>query len=99
MHSFINPFFSPHFFFPPSVCLYNTSTQLQVAQNTKGEADFANFDAFGNTSGSTGGFPSAPQAPFQPPNTGRASWFYWTNNTTKSIRQRNRFALCTQADM
>lgn len=41
-----------------------------MAQNTKGEADFANFDAFGNTSGSTGGFPSAPQAPFQPPNTG-----------------------------
>uniref|UniRef100_A0A3P8NTN4 Arf-GAP domain-containing protein n=1 Tax=Astatotilapia calliptera TaxID=8154 RepID=A0A3P8NTN4_ASTCA len=40
-----------------------------MAQNTKGEADFANFDAFGNTSGSTGGFPSAPQAPFQPPNT------------------------------
>ncbi|XP_063349163.1 arf-GAP domain and FG repeat-containing protein 1a isoform X12 [Pelmatolapia mariae] len=44
-----------------------------MAQNTKGEADFANFDAFGNTSGSTGGFPSAPQAPFQPPNTGSAS--------------------------
>uniref|UniRef100_A0A3B4FRH7 Arf-GAP domain and FG repeat-containing protein 1-like n=1 Tax=Pundamilia nyererei TaxID=303518 RepID=A0A3B4FRH7_9CICH len=41
-----------------------------MAQNTKGETDFANFDAFGNTSGSTGGFPSAPQAPFQPPNTG-----------------------------
>ncbi|XP_035767520.1 arf-GAP domain and FG repeat-containing protein 1a isoform X4 [Neolamprologus brichardi] len=40
-----------------------------MAQNTKGEADFANFDAFGNTSGSTGGFSSAPQAPFQPPNT------------------------------
>uniref|UniRef100_A0A669AV09 ArfGAP with FG repeats 1a n=1 Tax=Oreochromis niloticus TaxID=8128 RepID=A0A669AV09_ORENI len=40
-----------------------------MAQNTKGEADFANFDAFGNTSGSTGGFPSASQAPFQPPNT------------------------------
>ncbi|CAI5694249.1 unnamed protein product [Oreochromis niloticus] len=44
-----------------------------MAQNTKGEADFANFDAFGNTSGSTGGFPSASQAPFQPPNTGSAS--------------------------
>ncbi|XP_006799955.1 arf-GAP domain and FG repeat-containing protein 1a isoform X7 [Neolamprologus brichardi] len=44
-----------------------------MAQNTKGEADFANFDAFGNTSGSTGGFSSAPQAPFQPPNTGSAS--------------------------
>ncbi|XP_019223178.1 arf-GAP domain and FG repeat-containing protein 1a isoform X6 [Oreochromis niloticus] len=44
-----------------------------MAQNTKGEADFANFDAFGNTSGSTGGFPSASQAPFQPPNTGSTS--------------------------
>nr|XP_024655270.1 arf-GAP domain and FG repeat-containing protein 1 isoform X7 [Maylandia zebra] len=52
------------------VALTHLKNMHTVAQNTKGEADFANFDAFGNTSGSTGGFPSAPQAPFQPPNTG-----------------------------
>ncbi|XP_055369699.1 arf-GAP domain and FG repeat-containing protein 1a isoform X8 [Betta splendens] len=40
-----------------------------TAQNTNTNADFANFDAFGSTSGSTSGFPSAPQATFQP-NTG-----------------------------
>uniref|UniRef100_A0AAQ6A793 Arf-GAP domain-containing protein n=1 Tax=Amphiprion ocellaris TaxID=80972 RepID=A0AAQ6A793_AMPOC len=40
-----------------------------TAQNANADADFANFDAFGSTSGSTGGFPSAPQAPFQPSNT------------------------------
>uniref|UniRef100_A0A3Q1ASW6 Arf-GAP domain-containing protein n=1 Tax=Amphiprion ocellaris TaxID=80972 RepID=A0A3Q1ASW6_AMPOC len=44
-----------------------------TAQNANADADFANFDAFGSTSGSTGGFPSAPQAPFQPSNTGSAS--------------------------
>ncbi|MBN3275967.1 AGFG1 protein, partial [Polyodon spathula] len=35
-------------------------------------ADFANFDAFGNSSalGNFGGFPTASQLPFQPPNTG-----------------------------
>lgn len=38
--------------------------------NIKGEAAFADFDTFGNSSGSTGGFPAAPQAPFQPSNTG-----------------------------
>ncbi|KAM9732959.1 arf-GAP domain and FG repeat-containing protein 1a isoform 2-T2 [Menidia menidia] len=38
-----------------------------TAQNANADADFANFDAFGSTSGSTGGFPSAPQAAFQPP--------------------------------
>ncbi|XP_041125971.1 arf-GAP domain and FG repeat-containing protein 1-like isoform X2 [Polyodon spathula] len=34
-------------------------------------ADFANFDAFGNSSalGNFGGFPTASQLPFQPPNT------------------------------
>ncbi|XP_029028249.1 arf-GAP domain and FG repeat-containing protein 1a isoform X2 [Betta splendens] len=37
-----------------------------TAQNTNTNADFANFDAFGSTSGSTSGFPSAPQATFQP---------------------------------
>ncbi|XP_039453960.1 arf-GAP domain and FG repeat-containing protein 1a isoform X1 [Oreochromis aureus] len=51
------------------VALTHLTNMRTVAQNTKGEADFANFDAFGNTSGSTGGFPSASQAPFQPPNT------------------------------
>ncbi|XP_042342292.1 arf-GAP domain and FG repeat-containing protein 1a isoform X2 [Plectropomus leopardus] len=44
-----------------------------TTQNATANADFANFDAFGSTSGSTGGFPSAPQAPFQPSNTGSAS--------------------------
>ncbi|XP_029922738.1 arf-GAP domain and FG repeat-containing protein 1a isoform X2 [Myripristis murdjan] len=38
-------------------------------QNAKANADFANFDAFGSTSGSTGVFPTAPQAQFQPSNT------------------------------
>ncbi|XP_071353248.1 arf-GAP domain and FG repeat-containing protein 1a isoform X7 [Trachinotus anak] len=41
-----------------------------TTQNANANADFANFDAFGSTSGSTGGFPSAPQVPFQPSNTG-----------------------------
>ncbi|XP_029373956.1 arf-GAP domain and FG repeat-containing protein 1a isoform X2 [Echeneis naucrates] len=40
-----------------------------TTQNATTNADFANFDAFGSTSGSTGGFPSAPQVPFQPSNT------------------------------
>ncbi|XP_071353244.1 arf-GAP domain and FG repeat-containing protein 1a isoform X4 [Trachinotus anak] len=44
-----------------------------TTQNANANADFANFDAFGSTSGSTGGFPSAPQVPFQPSNTGSAS--------------------------
>uniref|UniRef100_A0A667WZH2 ArfGAP with FG repeats 1a n=1 Tax=Myripristis murdjan TaxID=586833 RepID=A0A667WZH2_9TELE len=44
-----------------------------TAQNAKANADFANFDAFGSTSGSTGVFPTAPQAQFQPSNTGSAS--------------------------
>ncbi|XP_070826549.1 arf-GAP domain and FG repeat-containing protein 1a isoform X2 [Chaetodon trifascialis] len=40
-----------------------------TTQNANANADFANFDAFGSTSASTGGFPSAPQAPFHPSNT------------------------------
>uniref|UniRef100_A0A8C4DIK9 ArfGAP with FG repeats 1a n=1 Tax=Dicentrarchus labrax TaxID=13489 RepID=A0A8C4DIK9_DICLA len=44
-----------------------------TAQNANANADFANFDAFGSTSASTGGFPSAPQAPFHPSNSGSAS--------------------------
>nr|XP_020456109.1 arf-GAP domain and FG repeat-containing protein 1 [Monopterus albus] len=40
-----------------------------MAQTANANADFANFDAFGSTSGPTGGFPSAPQATFQPSNT------------------------------
>uniref|UniRef100_UPI0037E7CC82 arf-GAP domain and FG repeat-containing protein 1a isoform X2 n=1 Tax=Semicossyphus pulcher TaxID=241346 RepID=UPI0037E7CC82 len=44
-----------------------------TTQNANANADFANFDAFGSTSGSTGGFPSAPQAPFHPSNTGSTS--------------------------
>ncbi|XP_035479005.1 arf-GAP domain and FG repeat-containing protein 1a isoform X4 [Scophthalmus maximus] len=39
-----------------------------TAQNANANADFANFDAFGSTSASSGGFPAAPQAPFQPSN-------------------------------
>ncbi|KAG7480375.1 arf-GAP domain and FG repeat-containing 1 isoform X6 [Solea senegalensis] len=41
-----------------------------TTQNANANADFANFDAFGSTSGSSGGFSSAPQAPFQLSNTG-----------------------------
>uniref|UniRef100_A0A7N6AP57 Arf-GAP domain-containing protein n=1 Tax=Anabas testudineus TaxID=64144 RepID=A0A7N6AP57_ANATE len=44
-----------------------------TAQNTNTNADFANFDAFGSTSGSTSGFHSAPQASFHLSNTGSAS--------------------------
>ncbi|AWO99193.1 putative arf-GAP domain and FG repeat-containing protein 1 isoform 4 [Scophthalmus maximus] len=44
-----------------------------TAQNANANADFANFDAFGSTSASSGGFPAAPQAPFQPSNAGSAS--------------------------
>ncbi|XP_033953324.1 arf-GAP domain and FG repeat-containing protein 1a isoform X2 [Pseudochaenichthys georgianus] len=40
-----------------------------TAQSANANANFANFDAFGSTSGSSGGFPSAPQAQFQPSNT------------------------------
>ncbi|XP_019347284.1 arf-GAP domain and FG repeat-containing protein 1 isoform X6 [Alligator mississippiensis] len=42
-----------------------------TAQNSA-NAGFANFDAFGQSSGSSnfGGFPTASQSPFQPPNTG-----------------------------
>ncbi|XP_015217168.1 arf-GAP domain and FG repeat-containing protein 1a isoform X9 [Lepisosteus oculatus] len=45
-----------------------------TAQNNA-NADFANFDAFGNNSasGNFGGFPTASQPPFQPPNTGAAA--------------------------
>ncbi|XP_037317396.2 arf-GAP domain and FG repeat-containing protein 1a isoform X3 [Pungitius pungitius] len=45
----------------------------KTAQSANANADFANFDAFGSTSGSTGGFPSAPQAPVHPSSTGSAS--------------------------
>ncbi|KAM9853026.1 arf-GAP domain and FG repeat-containing protein 1a isoform 2-T2 [Aulostomus maculatus] len=44
-----------------------------TTQNANANADFANFDAFGSTPGSTGGFPPTPQAPFQPSNTGSTS--------------------------
>ncbi|XP_062242059.1 arf-GAP domain and FG repeat-containing protein 1a isoform X3 [Platichthys flesus] len=49
---------------------FNSHTK---AQNANANVDFANFDAFGSTSATSGGFPSAPQAPFQPSNTGSAS--------------------------
>lgn len=60
-------------FFCSSARLILIPTPPPAAQNANANADFANFDAFGSTSGSTGGFPSAPQAPFHPSNTGRAS--------------------------
>uniref|UniRef100_A0A8D3BK40 ArfGAP with FG repeats 1a n=1 Tax=Scophthalmus maximus TaxID=52904 RepID=A0A8D3BK40_SCOMX len=50
-----------------------------ATQNANANADFANFDAFGSTSASSGGFPAAPQAPFQPSNAGRSNSLHWTN--------------------
>uniref|UniRef100_A0A3P9PWR3 ArfGAP with FG repeats 1a n=1 Tax=Poecilia reticulata TaxID=8081 RepID=A0A3P9PWR3_POERE len=44
---------------------FNSHTTPAAAQNVSAGAGFANFDAFGNT--------PAPQASFQPPNTGSAS--------------------------
>lgn len=76
-----HPLFSSHCLFCSSDCLNLILTPPPAAQNANANADFANFDAFGSTSGSTGGFPSAPQAPFQPSNTGRASSLCWTNST------------------
>ncbi|KAM4565736.1 arf-GAP domain and FG repeat-containing protein 1a isoform 11-T11 [Odontesthes bonariensis] len=40
-----------------------------TAQSANADADFANFAAFGSAAGSTGGFPSAPHATFEPSNT------------------------------
>ncbi|XP_013873594.1 arf-GAP domain and FG repeat-containing protein 1a isoform X6 [Austrofundulus limnaeus] len=40
-----------------------------MPQNTSTGAEFAHFDAFGNGSDSKSGFPSAPEAAFQPLNT------------------------------
>lgn len=62
------------FFF--SVCLNLILIPPPAAQNTNTNADFANFDAFGSTSGSTSGFTSAPQATFQLPTTGRARFYH-----------------------
>lgn len=46
---------------------------LQFTAQNSANAGFANFDAFGQSSGSSnfGGFPTASQSPFQPQNTGR----------------------------
>uniref|UniRef100_H2M8N8 ArfGAP with FG repeats 1a n=1 Tax=Oryzias latipes TaxID=8090 RepID=H2M8N8_ORYLA len=49
---------------------FNSTT---TPQSTKADADFAQFDAFGSSSGSMSGFPQAAQAPFQPPKPGSAS--------------------------
>lgn len=86
-----HPLFSSHcvFFFGlflllcfcSSACLNLILTPPPAAQNANANADFANFDAFGSTPGSTGGFPSAPQASFHPSNTGRASSLHSTNDT------------------
>lgn len=46
---------------------------LQFTAQNSANAGFANFDAFGQSSGSSnfGGFPTASQSSFQPQNTGR----------------------------
>lgn len=84
IHSVIIPSIVFHSldFFCSSTCLNLILTPPPAAQNANANADFANFDAFGSTSGSTGGFPSAPQAPFHPSNTGRASSLHWTKSTS-----------------
>ncbi|KAM8854044.1 arf-GAP domain and FG repeat-containing protein 1a isoform 1-T1 [Synchiropus picturatus] len=41
-----------------------------MGSNASAHADFAHFDAFGSSSASSGGFQSAPKAPFQASNTG-----------------------------
>lgn len=69
MHSFSSLFCCS------SVCLNLTPSPLPVPQNTSAGPGFAQFDAFGNGSESMGGFPSSPEAAFQPPNTGRANLF------------------------
>ncbi|RLV99093.1 hypothetical protein DV515_00010069 [Chloebia gouldiae] len=50
---------------------YQLGMQFLLTQNSA-NAGFANFDAFGQSSGSSnfGGFPTASQSPFQPQNTG-----------------------------
>lgn len=54
-------------------CLSEPHLPTPVSQNASANAGFANFDAFGGTSGSTSGFPSAAQTSFHPSNTGRES--------------------------
>lgn len=50
-----------------------------AAQNANASTDFANFDAFGSSAAATvpsaAAFPSAPQAPFQPAQTGTHTLF------------------------
>lgn len=62
-----------------------------TAQNSA-NADFADFDAFGQSSGSSnfGGFPTASHSSFQPQTTGRASPALWLNVFTL----KNRIQLC-----
>lgn len=67
------------------VCLNLILIPLPAAHNTNTNPDIANFDAFGGTSGSTCGFPSAPQATFQPTNAGRASSHHWMIKTLAYI--------------
>lgn len=54
-------------------CLSEPHLPTPVSQNASANAGFANFDAFGGTSGSTSGFTSAAQTSFHPSNTGRES--------------------------
>lgn len=62
-----------------------------TAQNSA-NADFANFDAFGQSSGSSnfGGFPTASHSPFQPQTTGRASPALCLNVYFKNKRKVSR---------
>lgn len=59
------------FVFIPLTCFVN----LQFTAQNSANAGFANFDAFGQSSGSSnfGGFPTASQSAFQHQNTGRNS--------------------------
>lgn len=53
----------------------NICCSLPFTAQNSANADFANFDAFGQSSGSSnfGGFPTASHSPFQPQTTGRTS--------------------------
>lgn len=62
-----------------------------ATQNANANADFANFDAFGSTSGSTGGFHPAAQTPFHPSNTGRASPIHWTKSRSPSHKDMSLY--------
>lgn len=88
----MDPLYSLIHCFPLIVCFCSPvcppPDTLSAAQSANANADFANFDAFGSTSGSTGGFPSAPHAPVHHSSTGRA------NVTHPNHGQIQTLALC-----